>query len=277
MASQDWTARERVLWLALLLGGLGLTWWVLQYYIGNGWLMADAHAYWTTGQEGYDPYSVDVGGLDAYLYSPAFAQVISVITWLPWPVFAGLWAGLEVLAFVWLLRPLGWAWAGVLLLWCSPELALGNIFGFIAVATVLALTGTPQAWALPVLTKPSLTVGMLWHITRREWRKLAVAALTIGVVVLASVAIDPQMWQAWLQFLAAPSAGRDVVLGLRILMSVGVVVFAARTSQPWLVPFALVLATPHIGSVSVLTTLAAVPRLTIVEPDGRTAASPPGG
>ncbi len=55
--------------------------------------------------------------MDAYLYSPAFAQVISVTTWLPWPVFAALWAGLEAAAFLWLLRPLGWLKAGVLLLW----------------------------------------------------------------------------------------------------------------------------------------------------------------
>ena len=117
----------------------------------------DAKAYWLAGQEGWIPYSLPPGALNAYLYSPAFQQVISLVSWLPWPAFAILWVSAEAAVFVWLLKPLGWAWGIVLFLWCIPELYIGNIYAFLAAAAVLALTGFPQAWALPILTSRHLS------------------------------------------------------------------------------------------------------------------------
>ncbi len=250
-----------VLFGLALAGGFALTAWIVAYYVSNGWLLADAHAYWSTGQAGYQPYLRGVGELDAYLYSPAFAQAIAVITWLPWPAFAALWVALEAGAFLWLLRPLGWAWAGVGLLWCSPELALGNIYGLLAVATVLALRGLPQAWTLAILTKPSLAVGLGWHVVRREWRQLAIACGVVAAITLVSVWIDPEMWSAWLAFLAGSTDGVDWLLLVRLVLAVMVVVLGARAGLAWLVPFGMMLATPTVGSISVVTVLAAVPRL----------------
>ncbi len=244
-----------------LAGGLALTAWIVAYYVSNGWLLADAHAYWATRQDGYEPYLIPIRELDAYQYSPAFAQVIAVITWLPWPAFAALWVAVEAAAFLWLLRPLGWAWAGVGLLWCSPELALGNIYGLLAVATVLALRGWPQAWSLAILTKPTLAVGLGWHVARREWRHLAIAGATVAGITLVSVWIDPEMWRAWVAYLGESSDGVDWLLWLRLGLAAAVVVLGARAGLAWLVPVGLMLATPTVGSISVLTILAAVPRL----------------
>ena len=76
-----------------------------------------------------------------------------------------------------------------------------------------------------------------------------------------SAAIDPEMWLAWLEFLANSSEGLDLMLGLRLAIAIAVVWFAGRTDQAWLVPFGLMLATPTVGAISVVTVLAAVPRL----------------
>jgi hypothetical protein len=45
----------------------------------------DSHAYWLTRRG--SRYLAAPGRHDAYLYSPAFAQVIRPLTLLPWPVF----------------------------------------------------------------------------------------------------------------------------------------------------------------------------------------------
>lgn len=246
-----------------------MAWWVSHYYVSNGWLMADAHAYWVAGQAPHELYSRPPGSLDAFLYSPVFAQAMRLVAWLPWPAFAALWAAAETAAFLWLLRPLGWLRAGVLLLWCSPELALGNIQAWIAVATVIALTGRPYAWALPVLTKPSLAIGLVWHGARGEWRALRSAIGAVGAVVAVSFVLDPAAWREWIEFLVTSSSGVDLLLLTRLTLALGVVVFAARCGQSWLVPFGLMLALPHVGAVAVLTVLAAVPRLLRAHPVGR--------
>ncbi len=88
-----------------------------------------------------------------------------------------------------------------------------------------------------------------------------VASLVCSTVVLVSAAIDPEMWLAWLEFLANSSEGLDLMLGLRLAIAIAVVWFAGRTDQAWLVPFGLMLATPTVGAISVVTVLAAVPRL----------------
>ena len=55
----------------------------------------DAYAYWTTRSGPmYDAQTA--GSLGAYLYSPAFAQILAPLTWLPWPVFVTLWTALNL-------------------------------------------------------------------------------------------------------------------------------------------------------------------------------------
>lgn len=245
----------------LAIAGLMQAFWLLASYIGQGWLMADAHAYWLTGQPGYHPYALAPGQLDAFLYSPAFAQIIKPLALLPWPAFAAVWATLEALAFVWLVRPLGLAWGTVAVLWCAPELVLGNIVGFIAVSIVLALTGWPQAWALPILTKPSLGVGVVWHVVLGEWRRLVAALATTFGVLLISFAVNPDMWVQWVRLLMTQAGSGGWAWYVRIVVALGLVVYSAKSARAWLVPFALLLATPFYGGTPVLMILAAVPRL----------------
>lgn len=256
----------RVVALGVLLGlGVLVAWSIAMMYREMGVFMFDAHAYWLTGQPGDVPYELGPGQADAFLYSPAFAQVIRPLTLLPWPAFAAVWFTLELAAFVWLAKPLGWAWGGVLLVWCVPELMVGNIYAFLAVATVLALSGTPQAWALALLTKPVLGVGMAYHVVRREWRALALATAATSAIVAVSFALDPGGWLSWIGFLQG-LAGGDAVgyLRYRLVASLIIVVIAGARGRAWPVPVALLVALPVLGGISAFTILAAIPRLVLV-------------
>ena len=68
---------------------------------GIGW---DAHAYYVAWSGGL--YEALPGSVDAYNYSPLFAQVIWPLTLLPWAVFCAVCVGAAGAGVAWLLRPL---------------------------------------------------------------------------------------------------------------------------------------------------------------------------
>ena len=70
-------------------------------WYGIGW---DAHAYYVAWYGGL--YEELPGSVDAYNYSPLFAQVIWPLTLLPWPVFCAVFVGAAAAGVAWLLRPL---------------------------------------------------------------------------------------------------------------------------------------------------------------------------
>src|SRR5436190_127922 len=131
----------------------------------------DSHAYWLTGHRA-DLYGAAPAQPDAYLYSPAFAQVIRPLTWLPWPIFAGVWFTAELTLVAWLLRPLSWGWRIPLLALCIPELYLGNVHILFALVLVLGFR-RPGLWAIPLLTKLTPAVGLVWFAAQLQWRNLA--------------------------------------------------------------------------------------------------------
>ena len=59
----------------------------------------------------------------------------------------------------------------------ASDLYLGNIHVLLGAAVVGSLR-RPGLWAIPLLTKPSVGVGLLWYVARGEWRRLSIA---IGV------------------------------------------------------------------------------------------------
>jgi len=89
-------------------------------------------------------------------------------------------------------------------------------------------------------------------------------AVTAGVV-LVSVAVAPQAWLDWVQFLARNAGGHGGTAGLRLLLALGVCLYAARSGRAWLLAPALLLACPVIGGYGPLAVLAAVPRLLRVQ------------
>ncbi len=228
----------------------------------------DAHAYWAAWRHGV--YSAAPNQVDAFLYSPAFAQALWLPAKLPWPAFVGLWMLVTGAVFAWLLKPLGWRRGGPLFVLCVPAICMGNVWAFIALATVLGMR-RPGVLAFPLLTKLTPAVGILWFAVRREWRQAAVA-VGVGLGVAAvSFALDPHLWSTWIHLLARPAdfrnptraeagTGSVVPLAPRLAAGVALTAWAARANRPRWLPLATVLVTPTLGILS-LSMLAAIPRM----------------
>jgi len=212
---------------------------------GQGFL--DAHAYWATDLGNLYAGAV-VGGRDAYLYSPVFAQLIWPLTQLPFAAFAILWAAAELLGLLWLLRPLPWSWKVPFLLLASPELVSGNIHVFLAVAIVLGFR-YPATWAAALLTKVTPGIGLMWFAVRREWRALAIALGSTAVIAAVSYLIAPSLWSAWFDVLVNNTGTGGVSelaipIWVRLPPAVVIVVWGALTGRRWTVPVAATLAVP---------------------------------
>ncbi len=230
----------------------------------------DARAYWVALHSD-SPYSlgpagsvgvggsassVTVGQESAYLYSPAFLQVIAPLKSLPWTEFLVVWTALLIVVLRLLVGRL--LFAPILLL-CFPELWGGNITILLAAAIVLGFrwAGT---WAFVLLTKVTPGLGLVWFAVRREWRALAWVGVATAVIVGVSAAIAPSLWREWFDVLAgstgSTTVGASVPIPLIVRLPVGlvVVIYAALTDRRWLVPVAALLALPVVwwGSFAML-------------------------
>lgn len=220
----------------------------------------DAHAYWSARPP--VTYGAAPGADGAYLYSPAFAQVLAPFTALPWQVFLALWTALLLVTLAAISGP--YLLAPVLLL-TFGEIHYGNIHYLIA-AAILVGWRQPWAWALMLLTKVTPGVGVLWFAGRGEWRKLGIALGATAALAAASFALDPGAWFSWATFLQSNAgmvpAGRLIPLPLevRLGLAAALVLWGGRTSRPWTVPLAVVLALPH-GTIGIAVLVALIPLL----------------
>lgn len=233
-----------------------LQFWALARFHALG---VDAHAYWLTAHH-TDLYGAPPDTRDAYLYSPAFAQLIHPLAMLPFPVFGALVIGLDAACFAWLLAPLGWQWAVPLWLVLATEYSIGNVVGLLTVVAVVAVAGRAGWWAVGWLTKitPGL-LGLTWHVSRRQWRNAgACLAWSAGIAGL-SYLVSPDAWHAWVTFLT--SAPGTSWVALRLVLALTLVAVGARFGWLWVLPIALVLATPVMGGVQALAYLAGLVRL----------------
>jgi hypothetical protein len=204
---------------------------------------ADGLVYW--GVNVSDPYAgATVGGANAYLYSPAFAQVFALLGMLPQVVFTVGWTVFLAAVAWWLARP----WPASLLVLALPvseEILIGNIHLLLAAAIVLGFrwAGT---WAFVLLTKVTPGVGLLWFAVRREWRALAIALGTTAVIAAASFVIAPDAWRDWIGLLRHDGGTQSSVLLVRIAVAAVIVTWGALTDRRWTVPLAAMLALPVI-------------------------------
>jgi hypothetical protein len=229
-------------------------------YLNHGVHGLDSRAYWATAHRG-DLYAAQPGALHAYLYSPAFSKLIWPLTQLPRDVFVGVWMLAESLAFVWLLKPLGVRWGFPAFCLCTVEIAVGNIYAFLAVVAVVGLR-RPAAWALPLLTKITPGLGPIWFAARREWRALAVSLGASAAIAAVSFALTPHQWIDWLRFLTNHEGENQLMLPLRASLAALLTVYGARRRVPWLIVPAMLLANPMVfHSWMALTLLAGIPRL----------------
>jgi hypothetical protein len=228
---------------------------------------------WRTGQEAfcywfaslYAPYALsDWTQPVAYVYSPAFLQLVSPLQYLPWLAFIGLWTALLMVAVRFLTGPRLFA-IGLLL--ASVELIGGNISLLLAVAIVIGFRW-PAAWGLVLLTKVTPGIGLLWFAVRREWRSLGIALGATLLVAAVSYTMMPWAWAEWVSVLTSV-AGRNgtwaavpVPLLVRLPFAIAVVVWGARTNRRWAVPVASMLALPALwyGGFSMLLAVIALQR-----------------
>ena len=222
----------------------------------------DAYAYWATRDGGlYDGSGAGVIG--AYLYPPAFAQALTPFTLLPWPLFVTLWTALNLAVLWWLLGR--WSLPAMLFLPIPFEIVSGNVHLLYAAALVVAIRATPAwapaAWVLPLLSKVTPGVGLLWHAARREWRALAVVLGATAAIVALSFALDPAAWRTWLDIVGVSSStpatvGWFLPLPLLVRLPVAAILAAVAglTGRAWLVPIAVTLALPVVwlNSLSIL-------------------------
>ena len=234
----------------------------------------DLHAYWST-HLGLDCTMTRPGDPGAFLYSPAFAHAIWPVTWLAWPVFAAFWTAFVGSVLIWLAG----RWA-IVLLFLPPvamSIAIGQLDLLIAAAIVIGFRW-PAAWALPILTKVTPGVGVLWYGVRREWRSMAIAIGATAAIAAISATIDLQAWFGWIAMLGRGQFPRaedgwylDVPLGVRLVVAVVVVVWGARTDRRWTVPLAAVLGMPTLWVNSPTILIACLP---LVVAGARTPAAP---
>jgi hypothetical protein len=201
----------------------------------------------------------------AYVYSPAFLQLVSPLTTLPWQAFMAVWTGLLIGAVRFLTGPRLLA-AGLLFPFTAMEVAGGNVSLLLAVAIVLGFRW-PATWSLVLLTKITPGIGLLWFAVRREWRSLFIAFAVTAVIAAVSAIVMPAAWRQWLDVIVA-NAGKGgtwasvpVPLLVRLPLAVVLVVWGARTDRRWTVTVASMLALPALwyGGLSML--LAVIPLL----------------
>lgn len=224
----------------------------------------DAHAYWMT-RDGVLYRNLVRLSPDAFLYSPAFAQVIAPITALEFGTFLAIWRAINLAAFVTLAGPL----SAPLMFWSpvASEVSAGNIHLLFGLAIVVGFRW-PATWALILLTKVTPGVGLLWFVVRREWHQLAIVAGATTIIVFVSAIISPHAWLDWLTLLWANSQSPDgalpipIPLIVRLPLAAVIVIWGARTNRPAAVPVAALVALPVIWFHS-LSLLVAVLPLTV--------------
>jgi hypothetical protein len=208
----------------------------------------DAYAYRSTRDVTlYEASSVGV--LGSYLYSPAFALLIAPVSWLPWMLFNAGWTALNI-GIVWALAR-RWSLLALLFPPVLMELVAGNVHLVYAAVAVFGLR-YPVLWVVPLVTKLTPGIGLLWFVVRREWRELAIAGAATAALVTVSFLLTPDAWRAWIGLMvssdAAPTATPGffipVPLPIRLAVAAVVVVWGARTDRPWVMPIAMTLALP---------------------------------
>ena len=262
--------KSTIRWALIIAGGIGAGLILAFTVVGSGHFDTgsmgagqDAHAYWSAVR--VQPYNSNAGDFGAYLYSPAFLQVLDPVLSLRWDMFLSLWAGLLLATLLVLTGP-------VLFVFALPvaffEIWGGNIHLLLALAIVLGFRW-PGTWSFALLTKVTPGIGLLWFAARREWRKLAIALGTTAAIVGVSLAIDPNLWRSWIDMLIREASGTaseghiPIPLLWRLPVAAALAIYAGRTSRKWLLPVVAFLAMPVLwwGSLSVLIGCVALERV----------------
>lgn len=208
------------------------------------------------------PYARPWGDPLAFVYSPAFAQLLQPFRLLPQPVFDLVWRGLAVAALFALTGP----WA-VLFTLAPPvvgEVRGGNIHLFLGLAIVLGFR-RPWLWSFVLLTKVTPGVGLIWFAVRREWRALGIALGATAAIATISAILAPHLWAEWVGLLTTvqlPGQNPALIplpLLPRLAAAAALVAWGASQNRPWVVPVGATLALPALWMTGLSMLVAVVP------------------
>ena len=237
---------------------------------------SDEHAYWLAARRLlesrplYDPAATIVTPF-AYLYPPVLAQaLVPVAAVVPDWLFSAGWTLAMGGALFWLAgRDVLRALALVAFPPIAVEFWFRNIHLFLAVLVVLGLRRWEGWFAIGAAIKVSPGLGIPYMLLRGQWRP-ALLAIVVGVTVLAvSVALSPDAWVAYLDFLlgADPmqtSSFVPVPFPIRAVAGALLVLLASRIPRAWgdpLLVVAVTLALPSLWFTGLSLLVAVVPLL----------------
>ena len=269
LTERAWRHRHEIVGLALV-AAIWVAIVVFSEPFGRLWGTGqDAYCYWFPSLD--DPYArSDWTDPIAYVYSPAFLQLLEPIRVLPWQLYVAVWTAILIRA-VFVLTGRKWFAVGVVL--GLMELAGGNIHLLLAAAMVLGFRW-PATWALVLLTKITPGIGLLWFVVRGEWRQLFIALGATALIVAVSFVLLPDAWVQWVGVLTRV-AGRDgtwaavpIPFVVRLPFAVALVVWGARTNRRWTVPVAGMLALPALWYGGLTMLLAVIALREPAKPEG---------
>lgn len=179
-----------------LLAIIVATFWMLPndnlaYWLAAQRLTAGEPVY-VLGEAGFAPY--------AYHYPPPVAQVLAPLTlMIPAVAYLAVYRTLLLLT--------AWELAGrrfipllalIAFIPFAVELRFENVHVFMALGIVLGLRRWPWLFAIGAIVKVSPGLGIVYLAIQRRWRDAFIACLVGAVIVGVSFALDPSMWNAWL-------------------------------------------------------------------------------
>lgn len=180
-----------------------------------GGMGVDTYAYWLAGANiaaGASPYGAEtIQDLGGYLYPPPFAQMWVPMSAMPSVIVDWGWRVLGVVS----VRYMAGSWQVAGLWWLFPgsivEITAGNVTFQVAALTVAGLRGRAEG-VLPAAVVKFSTVAVvpfLW-VRRPETRRgLLVGGVVAAAMVAASVALAPDLWRDWVDFMG--TQGGEVI------------------------------------------------------------------
>lgn len=167
-----------------------------------------------------EPLSRYPAGLDQlpFLYAPPTLPFFALLSMIPPGLASALWLAGSVAAVVASLRLFGlsWRWALAALIWTPIE--QGLFVGNVVAPSLLLLALAPRlkaALTVGPLFKPQNGIVWLWLIRERAWRSVALGALALVAVVVATLPLTGlEAWRDWFAALVAYQRSEQLLPGL---------------------------------------------------------------
>jgi hypothetical protein len=195
-----------------------------------------------------------------YLYSPVFAQVISPFRLVGFEFFVAAVRAAELACALWLAGPV--LFIALFLGPVATEINVANINLILAVAIALSFRW-PALWSLVLLTKPTMGIGLLWFVIRRDWRAVGIALGATAAITAVSFTINPGAWFDYVGALqstySTPGWPFPFPIWTRLPLALPLVVWGAYTNRPWAVALGSMLAAPRLYFLSPVLLLGLLP------------------